>query len=338
MKSDSPRILVSLTEIERDDFLSESERSWLRDQPNVRWLVPPTPDADSWLSELRDSQPEILVAAWKTPTLPAALLDDPELSLKYLCYLPGSIRKLVPREFIERGLTVTTWGNSISRTVSECALLLTLMALRRASHWALAMHREGKWKDDSLVTQSLFGRRVGLHGFGAISQALLPLLRPFDVAISAYSPSVPDAAFTDMNVRRADTLEDLFSSSDVLIELAPYTPKTHHLVGRELLDLLPDGAVFVNVGRGAVTDEAAVADLARSGRVQVALDVYENEPLPIDSPFRGLDNVTLLPHIAGPTRDRRCDAGAFAMQNLRNYLTGQPLQAAMTLDIYDRAS
>jgi phosphoglycerate dehydrogenase-like enzyme len=200
------------------------------------------------------------------------------------------------------------------------------------------MHGHGAWKEKSLVNLSLFGRRVGLHGFGAIGQALLPLLRPFEVEVSAYSPSVPDEIFAENGVQRAATLEDLFAGSDVLIELAPYTPKNRHIVGRELLSLLPEGAVFVNVGRGAVTDEKAVAEMARSGRLQVALDVYENEPLPKDSPFRGLPNVTLLPHIAGPTRDRRCDAGSFAMQNLKNYLLGKPLTSVVSLDVYDRAS
>ncbi len=338
MTEPEPRILVCLTEIECDDFLKASDREWLNSLPHVRWLVPPPQDEAAWTAKLLEFRPEILIAAWKTPTLPVVLLEEGSRFLKYVCYLPGSVRKLVPRAFIESGLQVTTWGSSISRTISECALLLTLMSLRRASHWALGMHREGKWKDDSLVTQSLFGRRVGLHGFGAIGQALIPLLQPFGVSISAFSPSVPDDVFASCGIARADTLEELFAGSDVLIELAPYTPKNRHLVGKKLLSLLPDGAVFVNVGRGAVTDEEAVAELAQSGRVQVALDVYEKEPLPLDSPFRGMENVTLLPHISGPTRDRRCDAGAFAMQNLKHYLAGEPLESSVSLDVYDRAS
>ena len=73
----------------------------------------------------------------------------------------GTVRRLVPRELVANGLTVTNWGNSIAGTVAECTLMLILMALRRASHWALAMHREGAWKNGTTITQSLIGRRVG---------------------------------------------------------------------------------------------------------------------------------------------------------------------------------
>ena len=78
--------------------------------------------------------------------------------------------------------------------------------------------------------------------------------------------------------------------------------------------------------------------VAREGRLQVALDVYEQEPLPADSPFRGLPNVTLLPHLGGPTRDRRRDSGALALNNLRAFQRGEPLQAVVSLEVYDRST
>src|ERR1044071_7497289 len=97
---------------------------------------------------------------------------------------------------------VSNWGGSISATVAECALMLILMALRRASHWALAMHREGAWKNSDTVTQSLLGRTVGIHGFGLISQSLVPMLRPFTASIQAFSPRVPDEVFARHGVKR----------------------------------------------------------------------------------------------------------------------------------------
>jgi phosphoglycerate dehydrogenase-like enzyme len=87
-----------------------------------------------------------------------------------------------------------------------------------------------------------------------------------------------------------------------------------------------------------VVDEADLLRVAREGRLQIALDVFEHEPLPADSPLRGLPNVTLLPHLAGPTRDRRRDAGALALKNLRAYLRGEPLEAVVTLEVYDRST
>jgi len=78
--------------------------------------------------------------------------------------------------------------------------------------------------------------------------------------------------------------------------------------------------------------------IAREGNLQVALDVYEKEPLPVDHPFRGMNNVTLLPHMAGPTLDRRKDAGTHAMANLKAFLEGKPLTSVITPEIYDRAT
>jgi phosphoglycerate dehydrogenase-like enzyme len=105
-----------------------------------------------------------------------------------------------------------------------------------------------------------------------------------------------------------------------------------------LLRLIPEGGVFVNVGRGLVVDEAAMARVAAEGRLQVALDVYEQEPLPAESRLRGMPNVTLLPHLGGPTRDRRRDSGALALKNLRAFLRGEALESLVTLEVYDRAT
>ena len=338
MSDPRPKILVALTEKELRDFLPAAATTWPTDKAVITRSVPPGSAAD-WEALLLRERPQVLVAAWSTPTLPAGLLRPGNDFLKYVCYLAGGVRKLVPREFVERGLLVTNWGNSISRTIAECALMLTLMALRRAAYWAREMHCPRQvWKNHESVTESLFGRRVGLHGFGAIAQALVPLLQPFGGRIQAYSPYNADEDFTRLGVERASSLEQLFSENDVFIELAPLTEETRHLVGEKLLRRLPAGAVFVNTGRGAVVDEAALARVAAEGRIHLALDVYDREPLPADSPLRRLDNVTLLPHMGGPTSDRKRDAGAYALHNLERYLRGEPLLNPMDLTTYDRST
>jgi phosphoglycerate dehydrogenase-like enzyme len=330
--------MVAVSDAEIADFLpgglwGELEQSL----PGYRRVMPPVAPAD-WQRILREEPASILVSAWQTPPLPPELPVGDNGSLRYVCHLAGTVRKLIPRDLIARGLLVTNWGDSISATVAECALMLTLMALRRASYWAVAMHREGAWKDSKTFAQSLIGRRVGLHGLGAIGQRLVPMLRPFTDRIQAYSPRIPDPTFARLNVARAQSLEGLFSTSDIIVELAAATPGNQHTVTEALLRRIPDGGVFVNVGRGSVVDEGALARVAREGRLHVALDVYEQEPLPADSPFRGLPNVTLLPHLGGPTRDRRQDSGALALQNLRAFQRGEPLQALVSLEVYDRST
>ncbi|MEZ5278745.1 MAG: hydroxyacid dehydrogenase [Opitutaceae bacterium] len=335
----NPVALAVLSEAEIADFLPGASLDRLKSLlPNLEFIDPTAGGFGDWPSLLSQKKPEILITAWKTPSLPESWLNDPGYSLKYLCHFTGTVRKLVPRPFLERGLVLTNWGNSISRTVAECGLLLTLSALRRASSWAIDMHLKGAWKTPALVTESLFGRRVGLHGFGNISQHLARLMQPFEVPIATYSPSVPDSVLESFGVTRADSLEALFSENNVIVELAAYKPENRHLVSERILRLIPEGGTFVNVGRGAVVDEAALLKIAREGRLQVALDVYETEPLPADSGFRGLPNVTLTPHIGGPTIDRRQDAGALGVENIANYLQGKPLEAVVSLSVYDRST
>jgi len=324
-----------MTEQEKKEFMPPDLESRLREMfPELLWVEAPLPE-DQWHELLRDKQPEIIVCAWETPPLPPEVTQH----LKYLCYLCGSIRKLVQRELIEQGLKVTNWGSTVSNTVAECSLLLILAALRRVGNWSVGMRTEGEWKTGRHPdTLSLFGRRVGLHGLGAISRDLVKLLEPFNVQLSAYSPSVPDEIFERLNVRRSESLEDLFSTADVLVELAPGKPANHHLVGDDLLKLLPEHAVFVNLGRGMVVDEAALVRASRERGLHIGLDVYETEPLPVDSPLRSLDNITLLPHLGGPTPDRRRDCGELALQNLENYLENNPLINLIDLNTYDRAT
>jgi len=330
-----PVALIVLTPQEREEFLPEFLRLQLdRLLPNAIWVEAPI-SVGEWSGLLGTHQPEILVCAWETPSIPA----EAAAHLKYVCYLCGSIRTLIPRNLIQNGLLITNWGAIISNTVAECTLLLMLAALRRASNWALAMHTQGAWKQGRHPdTLSLFHRRVGIHGLGAIGRDLVKLLAPFNVEISAYSPSVPDEMYEQLNVHRAATLEELFSQADVLVELAPGKPENHHLVGEELLNLLPEQAVFVNVGRGMVVDEEALVRVSRKKNLHIALDVYETEPLPKDSPLRGLPNTTLLPHLGGPTPDRRRDCGELAIKNIENYLNHDPLINLVTLEGYDRAT
>ncbi len=338
MNQQKIKILAVLSDLEWADFLPGESGEWLSSLPGFRRVDSASVDPGEWEAFLASERPDVLVSAWSTPPLPASLADTGEMYPRYVCHLTGTVKRMVPRVLLEKGLLVTNWGDSISRTVAEAALMLILSCLRRTVYWTHAMHNEGAWKSKDSKVYSLFRRSVGLHGFGAISRQLVPLLRPFEVEISTYSPRVPDDVLESLGVRRANSLDELFSSSQVLVELAPKTPANHHIVDEKLLRLLPEDGVFVNVGRGAVVDEAALARLAAEGRLHVGLDVFEKEPLPADSPLRGLRNVMLCPHQGGPTQDRRRDAGTFAMENLKAYLEDGSLKSVITPEVYDRST
>ncbi len=325
-------ILVAVTPEELRDFLPEPILSEVRRlTPAFQHLDTTDLAVDRFHHALAAANPEVLVGCWKTPKLSGTLPPG----LRYVGYLCGSVRQLVPRGHVECGLLVTNWGGSISRVVAECALFHILCGLRHATHWIHTMHGAGGWRGDDPVPASLFGRRVGLHGFGHVARELVGLLRPFGCNVSIFAPDIDATAEASYRVRRATTLESLFSGNDIIVELAPLIPETTGIVGEKLLRLIRPGGVFVNVGRGSVVDETALLVVAREGQIMIGLDVFTVEPLPADSPFRGLRNVTLTPHIAGPTHDRLCDAGEFLLRNLRAYRDGLPLQALITSGNYD---
>ncbi len=333
------KILVVLSESEKSDFLPEPMWNELkRLVPDLVWLRPEDIVEQSWANVLGQIKPTIMVSGWKTPPLPDEAGLARESGLEYLCHLPGSVRTLVPRVWIEAGLTVSNWGSSISHIVAECGLMLIISGLRRAGYWNLAMHNGPAWKGADLDTQSIFGRRIGIHGFGAIGRCLVRLLEPFSVKISTYSPSIPESILEEFSVRRSSSLEELFSSNDVIVELAPLTPETTGIVTEELLRMIPDNGLFVNLGRGATVDEAALERVCAEGKLHAALDVYTIEPLPADSRLRSLKNVLLLPHLGGPTVDQRQTAGAYGLANIERYIRGEQPESLVTIEIYDRAS
>ena len=328
-------LLAVLTPVEREHFFPGPMEAELRSIAVRFQLTDPLALAPGEFAErLASADPEVLVAAWKTPGLPAALPSR----LRYVCYLAGSVRHLVTRAQLERGLLLTNWGGSISRVVAEGALLHILAALRRLPRWTIAMHQQGAWKQGLTDAASLFGRSVGLHGFGRVARELVRLLQPFGCPLTVWAPDVDEESARSHGVARAASLESLFAENDVVVELAPLIPATRGIVGQDLLRRIRPGSVFVNVGRGAVVDEDALVRVAREGRIQVGLDVYAQEPLPPDHPLRGLPNVGLTPHIAGPTPDRHRDAGAFGLRNLRAYAAGEPMEAVVTPEVYDTAT
>jgi len=300
--------------------------------PGATFFIPDRAN-EGWGDFLRSARPNILVTAWSTPLVPADLPD-----LQYVCHVCGSVKKTVPRELIERGVIVTNWGDSVSEGLAEAALLLALSALRRSHYFSDQMHIKRGWQMYPAGTKTLFESRVGIHGFGASARRLVALLRPFRVQVSAFSQNVPDEMFQSLGVRRSASLDELFSTSDVLFEMEALIPETTGVVTERLLRLLPQDATFVNVARGALVDEDAATRLAAEGKIRLALDVYAEEPLPADSPLRDLKEVVLFPHVASPTDDRLHRCGDFALENLARFMRGEPLAARVSLDVFDRST
>ncbi|MBE1874596.1 phosphoglycerate dehydrogenase [Myceligenerans sp. TRM 65318] len=191
-------------------------------------------------------------------------------------------------------------------TVAEHTLMLILASVRRLPE-ALAAQREHRWAGEMAAAQAapdtdahwtLSGARVVLWGFGSIAERLAPLLAGLGAQVTGVAGSAGTRAGFD--VVGPDGLGDLLPTTDVLVSLLPAVPSTRHALDAGVLAKLPAHARFVNAGRGATVDEAALVDALRAGRLAgAALDVMETEPLPPDSPLWDCPNLVLTPHVAG---------------------------------------
>lgn len=342
MANPSRRILFALSPETKASFFprfdtlgfAEAEHSWL----DPSGLTP-----EKWEHQLRAYRPEVLVSGWFTPGLPPSVAESTDWPFRYVCHVAGSVRHFLPRKLVERGVLVTNWGTAASSSVAEHAILLVLGALRGMPRWRACLESSltGAQHAASLLnTRSLRGRRVGIHGFGGIAREIVALLRPFGTRISAWSDEVPKEFFEQHGVSPSEGLSDLFSTSEVLIECEALTAQTEGSVTEAILQLLPEDAVFVNVGRGPLVDEGALGRLAGDGRLRVGLDVFCNEPLPLDSLLLTNPETLLSPHVAGPTHDILPACGALALKNLHHYLAGEidQMEGVITPEIYDRST
>lgn len=284
---------------------------------------------------LKDHNAEIVITGWNSPQLTSTITkQNPQL--KYMCNLTGGVRPMVAREVVADGLLVSNWGNLIGPTVAEAALMGMLSCLRRSVSVAFLMHNEKAWRGSGPKdVESLFYQKVGLHGFGNIAQHLVRLLRPFSCNISAYDPYAKKETFAELGVHQVDDLQALYANNKIVSIHAPKTEETHHIVNDELLAKMPDGAILVNTARGALIDTEALVTELQSGRISASLDVYEQEPLPEDSPLRGLMNCQLTPHTAGPTPDRMIDFGRAAIDNIKRYCNHEEVLHQVDLRTYD---
>ena len=159
--------------------------------------------------------------------------------------------------------------------------------------------RQGAWEREAAVpTYRVSGKTAGVVGLGRTGRATAGRLRGLGLTVIACDPWLDAEAVAHCGAEKV-SLDELLARADFCTLHVPLTSETHHLLDAEAFARMKDGVFVINTSRGAVIDEAALVEALRSGKVRGAgLDVMEQEPLPLDSPLREMDNVTLTPHVA----------------------------------------
>lgn len=266
---------------------------------------------------------DVCIIGWHDPCFDENVLDGAD-RLKLVAHTGGSVATYVSPAFYDRGLTVVSGNWVFAESVAEGVIAYILCSLRDLPYYHNEM-QAGRWGAGQWYNEGLLDQSVGLVGFGTVAKYLVKMLEPFRAKIKAYDPYVSNEVLTAYGVERA-SLEDILSQSKIISIHAPRTPDTYHMIDKALLRTIRDGALLVNTARGSILDENALAGELALGRFKAILDVYEEEPLPAGSKLRGLKNVILIPHMAGPTVDRRKFVTLALIDEIQNFVAGKPLK------------
>ena len=233
------------------------------------------------------------------------------------------------------GLPVSVSRSGFSPSVAEMALGLILSALRRISDYHAAMRvGEEPWVQEfpteiDARERELTGRSLGIIGLGQVGRRLAELLGPFHCDLRVVDPYAPEAVLAAHHAQRV-SLHEMLQASDVVVICAASNPGTSHLLGPEEFEMLRPNAVLVNVARAALVDtEALIARLER-GDLFAAIDVFDTEPLALDSRLRALPNAYLTPHRAGGTVASVERIFGWLVDDLEAFVEGRERRHALT--------
>lgn len=244
------------------------------------------------------------ITGWGSPRLDSTILDAAP-KLRLLTHLCGTVVPFVSDAMWDRGIRVLSGNRFFAESVAEGTLAYMLAALRDIPAYSRRLHDERIWKRSADFNQGLAGKRIGIISYGAIARHLVRLLSAFRVRLYVYDIAPLPAEDVARYALTQASMEEIFSTCDIISVHTPLFDATHHLIGQPLLSRIREGALFVNTSRGAVIDQAALERELATGRFRAVLDVYEQEPPPQDCPLYDLPNVLMMPHMGGPTVDLR---------------------------------
>jgi phosphoglycerate dehydrogenase-like enzyme len=221
-------------------------------------------------------------------------------------------------ELLPDGFVFANASSVHETSTAELAVALTLASQRRIPAFVRAQE-EARWAPE--FAASLADRRVLLLGYGGVGKAIASRLAPFEVELVAVARSARNE--DGMPVHATDELPTLLGDAEIVVVSLPGGDETRHIVDDAFLSALPDGALIVNVGRGALIDTEALVDHVGRGRIRAALDVTDPEPLPADHPLWSLPGVLISPHVGGASTAMRPRIARLVSRQIERMLAGE---------------
>jgi Phosphoglycerate dehydrogenase and related dehydrogenases len=273
-------------------------------------------------------QTQVVFSTWGMPTLTTEQIARfPRLEAVF--YAAGSVQGFAA-PFLERGVAVYSAWQANAVPVAEFTLAQILLACKgyfaNVRDCATPEGRRGK----PFRGPGVYGETVALLGAGAIGRRVIGLLRPFRLRVVVFDPFLTDERARELGVTRV-SLDEAFAQGLVVSNHLANKPETRRLLGAEQFARLRPGATFINTGRGATVDEAALVDvLRRRPDLTALLDVTDPEPPLLDSPLYGIPNLHLTSHIAGSIGDEVLRMADAMLEAFEAHLRSEPSEARVT--------
>ncbi len=331
--SKKPKALFLLDAASRELIYGPEEQGYLR--AHADFYTPPQTRESlrENLDTLADA--EVIFSGWGAPMMDEGFLSAAP-NLKAVFYGAGTIGYCTSEAFWNREIVITSAYAANAVPVAEYTLATILLSLKNFWRYE-ALVRAGKgWGDHTREVTGCYRSTVALIGCGMIARKLIELLKAFDLRCVVYDPFLTTAEAALLDVELC-TLEEAFMLGDVVSLHAPDKPETRGMIAREHFLLMKKNATFINTARAPIVSlEGMIDALRQRPDIMSVLDVFEPEPLPMDSPLLRLENVTMSPHIAGSLGPecRRC--GSYMVEEYQRYLAGEPLKWRITRELAAR--
>ncbi len=264
------------------------------------------------------------VLSTATETMDGEAMDAAGEGLRVIANMAVGYDNVDVAAATERGVVVTNTPGVLDETTADVAFMLLLAAARRLGEGERLLRAGGWewWGPKQLMGRDVWGKQLGIVGFGRIGQSVARRARGFGMQILYHNRSRKEEAEQELGARYLE-LDELLETADFVSIHTPLTDETSHLIGAEELAKMKPEVVLVNTSRGPVVDEAALADALAEDRIFAAgLDVYEEEPT-VHPKLLELENVVLAPHIGSASVETRDRMAVLAAENLAAVLRGE---------------
>ncbi|MDI6846573.1 MAG: glyoxylate reductase [Candidatus Bathyarchaeia archaeon] len=290
-------------------------------------------DAEVWPEYAPPPKEVIIEKARDVDALASLLSDkiDAEVfdvapKLKIVAQMAVGFDNIDVKEATKRGIYVTNTPGVLTETTADFAWALLMAAARRVVE-ADKYVRTGQWKvgwhPSMLAGRDIYGATMGIVGAGRIGSAVAKRAKGFDMRVLFYDVVPRPELERELDAKPVD-LETLLRGSDFVSVHVPLMKQTYHLINEERLKLMKKTAYLINNSRGPVVDEKALYKALTEGWIAgAALDVFEQEPTPVDNPLLTLDNVVVAPHISSASYETRSKMAEMVAENLVAFFEGR---------------